>query len=356
MPNIAIGKGGIFMKKFLSMLAVAAMSAMMFAGCGGAAGTEGDAAQDSADTSGVAMETPVDIGIIQLMEHPALDASREGFVAALAEAGYTDGDKINIELQNAQGDQSNLKTISQKFVSDGKDLILAIATPAAQAIATETTDIPILVTAVTDPAESGLVEANDAPNCNISGTSDLTPVAEQIDLLTKILPDAKKITIMYCSGEQNSLIQADMAEEAAKALGLEVERKTVTSTNDVAQVTESVLGTCDAVYIPTDNVLASSMPLVTGITNPAGLPVIVGETGMVNGGGLASVAIDYNDLGKLTGKMAAQLIEGADIKTMPIQYAENPELVINETAAAELGITIPDDIKATATVANTTNE
>lgn len=344
------------MKKFLSMLAVATMSAMMFAGCGGAAGNEGEAGAESESSASTAMESPVDIGIIQLTEHPALDASREGFIAALAEAGYTDGDKINIELQNAQGDQSNLKTISQKFVSDGKDLILAIATPAAQSIATETKDIPILVTAVTDPAASALVESNDAPNCNVSGTSDLTPVKEQIDLLAKLLPDAKKVTIMYCSGEENSIIQADMAEEAAKALGLEVERKTVTSTNDVAQVTQSVVGSCDAVYIPTDNLLASSMPLVSSITNPAGLPVIVGETGMVNGGGLASVAIDYTDLGKLTGKMAVQLIEGADIKTMPIQYAENPELVINETAAAELGITIPDDIKAEATLTTTSNE
>ncbi len=345
------------MKKFLSMIAIAAMSAMMLAGCGGSAdqAADGDTADTQAEES-AAMETPVEIGIIQLTEHPALDASREGFIAALAEAGYTDGDKINIELQNAQGDQSNLKTISQKFVSDEKDLILAIATPSAQAIAAETSDIPILVTAVTDPAESGLVESNEVPNCNVSGTSDLTPVAEQIDLLTQILPDAKKITIMYCSGEQNSLIQADMAEEAAVAAGLEVERKTVTSTNDVAQVTESIIGTCDAIYIPTDNVLASSMPLVSSITNPAGLPVIVGESGMVGGGGLASVAIDYTDLGNLTGKMAAQLIEGADIKTMAIQYAENPELVINETAAAELGITIPDDIKAVATVANTSDE
>lgn len=341
------------MKKFLSMIAVCAMSAMVFSGCGSDnQGTQGGTEETPTENS-AAMDTPVDVGIIQLTEHPALDASREGFIEALAEAGYTDGDNINIETQNAQGDQSNLKTISQKFVSDGKDLILAIATPSAQAVATETKDIPILVTAVTDPAESGLVETNEVPNCNVSGTSDLTPVEDQIELLTKILPDAKKITIMYCSGEQNSLIQADMAEEAAKAAGLEVERKTVTSTNDVAQVTESIIGSCDAVYIPTDNVLASSMPLVSSITNPAGLPVIVGESGMVEGGGLASVAIDYTDLGKLTGKMAVQIIEGADIKTMPIQYAENPQLVINETAAAELGITIPDDVKASAEVVNT---
>lgn len=342
------------MKKFLSMIAVASMSVMMLAGCGSSASSTGEGTTNAeSSAAGTAMDTPVDIGIIQLTEHPALDASKEGFVAALAEAGYKDGDKVKVEFQNAQGDQSNLKTISQKFVSDGKDLILAIATPSAQAIATETKDIPILVTAVTDPAQSGLVDANDAPNCNVSGTSDLTPVNDQISLLTSLLPDAKKITIMYCSGEQNSLIQADMAEEAAKALGLEVERKTVTSTNDVAQVTQSVIGTCDAIYIPTDNVLASSMPLVTSITNPAGLPVIAGESGMVEGGALGSVAIDYTELGKLTGKMAVQIIEGADIKTMPIQYTEYPQLVINETAAAELGITIPDDIKSKAKVTNT---
>lgn len=342
------------MKKFFTMVAALAMSSIMLAGCGGDANqaTEGNTDNTQAE-SAQAMETPVDIGIIQLMEHQALDASREGFISALEEAGYTDGENINIEIQNAQGDQSNLKTISQKFVSDDKDLILAIATPAAQAIATETKDIPILVTSVTDPKESGLVDSNELPNCNVSGTSDLTPVKEQFDLLTKILPDAKKVTIMYCSGEQNSVIQADTAEAAAKALGLETERKTVTSTNDVAQVTESVIGTCDAVYIPTDNVFASSMPLVSSITNPAGLPVIVGEKGMAEGGGLASVAIDYTDLGHLTGEMAVEIIEGADIKTMPIRYTANPELVINETAAAELGITIPEDIKAEATIVQT---
>lgn len=335
------------MKKFLSLMTAALLAVGMLSGCSGSAEPK-DATDNSA-----AMETPVDIGIIQLTEHPALDATREGFVSALAEAGYTDGDNINIELQNAQNDQSNLKTIAQKFVSDGKDLVLAITTPAAQSMAAETTDIPILITAVTDPAESGLVESNELPNTNVSGTSDLTPIKEQIELLTQILPDAQKVTVMYCSGEDNSRIQAEMAQEAAEALGLTVELKTASSSNDIAQVTQSVIGTCDAIYIPTDNLFASNMPLVTGITNPEGLPVIVGETGMVEGGGLASVTIDYNELGKLTGKMAAQVIEGADISTMPIQYTENPELIVNEDVAAELGITIPDDIKANATIVKT---
>ncbi len=329
------------MKRFLSLMTAAVLSMTLLSGCGGSG-------EDAAKEDGQAMKTPVDIGIIQLTEHPALDAAREGFIQGLADAGYNDGDKVNIEVQNAQGDQSNLQTISQKFVSDGKDLILAIATPAAQAIAAETKDIPILVTAVTDPAAVGLCDSNEVPGGNLSGTSDLTPVEEQIDLLTEILPDAKKITVMYCSGEDNSAIQADMAEEAAKAKGLEVIRKTVTSSNDVAQVTESVIGTCDAVYIPTDNVLASSMPLVSSITNPAGLPVIVGEQGPLEGGGLASVTISYSDLGRTTAEMAVKIIEGADISTMPIGYSSNPQLMINTDTVSELGITIPADIEASA--------
>lgn len=345
------------MKKLLSLMSVFALTAAMLTGCGSAAGTDNGSTEGTssetaqlADTGGKTLE----VGIIQYTEHPALDASREGFIEALSDAGYVEGQNIEFDIQNAQADQSNLKTIAQKFVADKKDLVLAIATPAAQSIAAETKDIPILVTAVTDPAASDLVESNEAPNCNVSGTSDMNPVSEQIDLLKKIIPDAKKLAVVYCSGEQNSVIQADMAIEAAKGLGMTADTKTVTSTNDVAQVIESLVGNYDALYIPTDNVLASSMPLVSSIANPKGLPVIVGEKGMVEGGGLASIAINYTELGKTTGKMAAEIFGGADVKTMPIRYTENPELIINETAASELGITFPEDVKSTATVVNTT--
>ncbi len=334
-------------KRLLSLLTVTTMSLTMLVGCGGSSGGEG-----SANASG----ENVEIGVIQYTAHPALDAARDGFIEQLAELGYKDGENCTIDVKNAQSDQSNLKTIAQKFVNDNKDLVLAIATPAAQSMAAETKDIPILVTAVTDPAASDLVESNEVPNVNVSGTSDLTPVKEQIALLKKILPDAKKIGIMYCSGEQNSVIQADMAQEAAKENGLETDVLTVSNTNDVAQVTESAVGKFDALYIPTDNILASSMKLVSSISNPAGLPLFVGEQGMVEGGGLASVGINYNELGKLTGKMAADILSGADIKTMPIQYTENPELIINETAASELGITIPDDVKNEAKIVNTSSE
>lgn len=332
------------MKRFIhSLTAVLLMGTMAMTGCSGS----NTGSDQSASNTGKAAASgdSYNIGIIQLTEHPALDAAREGFVKGMADNGLVEGENVTIDVQNAQNDQSNLKTIAQKFVSDKKDLVLAIATPAAQSIAAETTDIPILVTAVTDPAESGLCSSNEAPGGNVSGTSDLTPIKEQIELLHQILPDADNVAIMYNSGEQNSVIQADMAEDAATQLGIKTERKTVTNTNDVAQVASSLVGKYDAVYVPTDNTLASSMPLLSSITNPAGLPLIVGEQGMIEGGGLASVAVNYTDLGEMTGKMAAEvLLEGKDISQMPIQYTENPELIVNPTAANELGIEIPADI------------
>lgn len=334
------------MKKFLSVILALTLSTIMLAGCGSASNSSSssEAETGSADTSG----KTYNIGVIQYTEHPALDAAREGFISALKDAGYVDGQNIKLDIQNAQADQSNLKTIAQKFVTDQKDLVLAIATPAAQSMAAETKDIPILVTAVTDPAEADLVESNDAPNTNVSGTSDMNPVSDQIALLQKLVPSAKKIALMYCSGEQNSVIQAEMAKEAAEKLGIESKEETVSNTNDVAQIAESLIGKYDAVYVPTDNVLASSMPLLSSVTNPKGLPIIVGEEGMVEGGGLASVAIDYTELGKLTGKMAVEVLGGKDIKTMPIQYTENPQLVVNKKVADEMGITIPEDISSTA--------
>lgn len=334
------------MKKFLSVILALTLSTIMLAGCGSASNSSAssEAETGSADTSG----KTYNIGVIQYTEHPALDAAREGFISALKDAGYVDGQNIKLDIQNAQADQSNLKTIAQKFVTDQKDLVLAIATPAAQSMAAETKDIPILVTAVTDPAEADLVESNDAPNTNVSGTSDMNPVSDQIALLQKLVPSAKKIALMYCSGEQNSVIQAEMAKEAAEKLGIESKEETVSNTNDVAQIAESLIGKYDAVYVPTDNVLASSMPLLSSVTNPKGLPIIVGEEGMVEGGGLASVAIDYTELGKLTGKMAVDVLGGKDIKTMPIQYTENPQLVVNKKVADEMGITIPEDISSTA--------
>lgn len=288
------------------------------------------------------------IGVNQLVEHAALDASYQGFVDALKEAGYVDGENLVIDYQVAQGDTANANTIATKLVNDNNDLILAIATPSGQAVANATKDIPVLVTAVTDPQGSGLVTSNEAPGGNVSGTSDLTPVKEQMDLLVQLLPETKKIALLYSSSESNSKIQAEMAEEAATALGLETVDATVSNTNEIQQVVESLIGKVDAIYAPTDNMIASAMPTVAQVANMNNIPVICGESGMVEAGGLATYGIDYYQLGLLTGKQAVKILEGtATTAEMPIEYlsADQCELTINEEVAEQLGIEIPAELK-----------
>jgi len=288
------------------------------------------------------------IGVNQLVTHAALDASYQGFVDALADAGYVDGENIKIDFQNAQGDQPTANTIAAKLVNDENDLILAIATPSALACANATKDIPILVTAVTDPAGSGLVASNDAPGGNVSGTSDLTPVDNQIELLTQLIPDAKHIAVLYCSSESNSKIQAEMAIAAAEAAGLTAEEATVSTSNDIQQVVQSLVGKVDAIYAPTDNVIAAGMATVAMVANDNGIPVICGEEGMVEEGGLATYGIDYYKLGRLTGEQAVKIIKGeAETATMPIGYLADDQyaLSINEEVAAKLGIETPDSLK-----------
>lgn len=287
------------------------------------------------------------IGVNQLVKHAALDASYEGFVDALAEAGYKDGEKIKIDYQNAQGDQATASTIATKLVNDNNDLILAIATPAAQAVANITKDIPILVTAVTDPAASGLVESNEAPGGNVSGTSDLTPVKKQMELLTQLVPDAVDVAVLYCSSESNSKIQAEIAIEEGTALGLNVFEATVSDSNEIQQVVQSLVGNVDAIYVPTDNIISDGMATVASVANGNEIPVIVGEEGMIDKGGLATYGIDYYKLGRLTGKQAVKIIEGkAETATMAIEYISDDEytLKINEDVVAQLGIVIPEEL------------
>lgn len=286
-----------------------------------------------------------DIGIIQYVEHPALDAARDGFIAALADNGFVDGDNITLDVQNAQADQSNLKTISQRFVNNKEDLILAIATPAAQAIASETTEIPVLGTAITDYEVAKLVASNEAPGGNISGTTDMNPVKEQIDLMVKLVPNVKNVGLLYTSSEDNSVLQADLVKAACEALGLNVVEATVTSSNDVQQVTQSLVGKIDALYIPTDNVLASSMPIVSEITTENKIPVICGEENMVLGGGLATLGINYYNLGYQTGEMAVKVLKGeAEPATMPIESQSDFTYAINGDVADAIGISVPADL------------
>ena len=305
-----------------------------------ASSEEGTEAASEAGGAGQTAEgTTYKIGILQLVQHTALDAANEGFIAALDEAGI----QYDLDSQNASGDQSACQTVASKFANDKKDLILAIATPAAQAVAGAVTDTPVLITAVTDPAESGLVDDNQKPGGNVTGTSDLTPVKEQIDLLKQILPDAKKVGILYCSAESNSEIQAQMAREAIEAAGMTSQDFTVSSSNEIQTVVQSMVGKVDAIYAPTDNTIAAGMTTVGMVAGDNNLPVICGESGMVDNGGLATYGIDYYQLGYMTGQQAVRILtEGASPADMPIEYlpVEKCELTVNEETAATLGIDV----------------
>ena len=287
-----------------------------------------------------------EIGVIQFVQHPALDAAYNGFVEALAEAGYVDGENINIEFQNASGEQANCQTIAANYVNAKKDLILAIATPAAAAAAMQTTEIPILITAVTDPVDAGLVESIEVPNTNVSGTSDLTPVSDQINLITKLLPEAESIAILYTSSEVNSVIQANLAKAAAADLGLDAFDATVSNSNEIQQVIQSLAGKVDAIYAPTDNLIANGMPTVSMVATEIGIPIICGEEGMVEQGGLIAYGINYHDLGRITGEQAARVLGGEDISKMSVEYLPEDLLstTINQAVVDALGIEIPADI------------
>ncbi len=319
-----------FAKGALGAATFAIVGGLGLAGCGDpAAEADGSAPSNSA----------FKIGVLQLTEHPALDAANKGFVAAVEAAGI--GAKVN--QRNAQNDQSACQTIAGTLVNEGCDLILAIATPAAQAVAGATSDIPIVCTAITDFAASGLVEDNEAPGGNVTGTSDMNPVADQIDLLHRLVPEAKKVGLLYCTAESNSKIQIDLAAEQLDALGMEGVEYTASSSNEVQQVVESMMGKVDAIYTPTDNTIASAMTVIASIANENKVPTVCGEVAHVEAGGLASVSINYEELGRRAGEMAVRILtEGADPAEMPIETmsVDECDLVYNQKTADELGIDV----------------
>lgn len=286
------------------------------------------------------------VGILQLVEHGSLDAAYEGFKEGLAEGGYTEGENLTLEYQNAQNSQDNLKSMSEKLVKNSPDLLLGIATPAAVSLANETTDIPIIVTAVTDLVEAKLADSNDAPGRNITGTSDMVPIDKQIQLLLSIVPDAKTIGIMYNAGEANSKIQADLAEQALKDAGVTVKVLTANTTNDVQQVTTSLAKDVDGIYVPTDNTFASAAAVVGEVAKETKTPIVAGSVDQVEDGALATFGIDYKSLGKQTGELAAKILDGdAEPATTAVETANKLELVINEEMASALGID-PESIVA----------
>lgn len=317
-------------KRVVVAAATALMAVGLLSGCG--------------SDNGSGADKTYKVGVIQLVEHPALDAANKGFVEGLASKGFKDN--VKIDQQNAQADQSNLNSIAQRFVSDKEDLVLAIATPSAQAMANATKDIPILGTAITDYVQAKLVNSNEKPGTNVSGTTDMNPVEKQVDLITRILPNAKKVGLIYSASEVNSQLQAARMKAHAKEKGLEVVEATVQNVNDIQQAAQNLVSQgVQAIYMPTDNVVASAMPNLVKITDEAKIPVFPGEDNIVKIGGLATYSVDYYQLGFQAGLMGAKILSGeAKVSDMPIESQKEFKLVINEDVAKRLAITIPADV------------
>ncbi|MGQ7595943.1 ABC transporter substrate binding protein [Streptococcus suis] len=284
-------------------------------------------------------EGAVKVGVLQYMEHESLTAAREGFVAELADNGYKEGDKLVLDYQNAQGDQANLQTISEQLI-DGNDLVLAIATPAAQSLATVSTETPILFTAVTDPISADLVESLEKPGGLFTGTSDQAPIDKQVELLGQAVPDAKTVGILYTTSERNSEVQVEQAEKLLKEAGYKVVLKGITSSNEVQDATTSLMKDVDAVFVPTDNTVAATMSMIGELSAEHKVPVIGGSTDMVDQGGLLTYGTNYEALGRQTAKMAIKIIEGEKVSEVPVEYPEAVNLHVNEEMAQKLGIDI----------------
>lgn len=323
-------------RKFMAPIAAVGAAVLALSGCAGGAGSDG--ATDAAGGGGESYR----IGISQLVQHPALDAAATGFKNAFEDEG------INVEWveQNANGEQPTAVTIAQGFASDSSiDLVLAIATPAAQAAATAIPDRPVLFTAVTDPVAADLVDSAEAPGGNVTGTNDLNPVADQIALIKEIVPNAKTVGVVYSSGEVNSEVQVKLAKEAADKNGLTIKEQSVTQVGEVPTALEA-LGQVDAIYVPTDNLIVSGIDSVMQYSTSKQIPVFSGDTGPVEeNGAVATLGLDYEKLGYQTGQMAIRILrDGEKPESMPVEQLTEFELVVNKKGAADVGIELPQAV------------
>ncbi len=285
------------------------------------------------------------IGILQFIEHDCLDEARIGFIDGLKELGYENGKNIDLDYKNASGEQSNCILMANQLVNDNKNLILAIATPAAQAVANLTDSVPTLITSVTNPVESNLVKSNEKPGRNITGTSDLVPVSKQISLVKQIVPHAKRVAILYSSSEINSKYQADIAIKECEKLNLIPIIYTVSQSNEIQQIVESMKGKADIIYVPTDNLVVSNMPLVYETSVSFGIPIICSEVNSVKNGAVGTYGIDYEELGKLTAKQAVDILENKDIpQNMPIKCLNENKLLLNKNSIEKLNLKVPDEL------------
>ena len=281
------------------------------------------------------------IGISQFITHQSLDATREGFVDELAKQGYVEGKNIEIDLQNAQGEQRNLKTISQQL-AESSDVVLAIATPSAQSLANTTQTTPVIFSAVTDPVSAKLVESREHPGGNVTGTSDQSSdaISTQINLIKKVLPKAKTIGILYTQSEPNSVVQKDEAKRLLEEKGFTVVEKTILDSNNVKAAAESLMAEVDMVFVPTDNIISSTMETVKQVSIKHKVPVFGGSTEMVAVGGLYNYGTNYEELGRQTARMLVRILKGEKPENIAVELPEKLELHTNQEMADALGIDI----------------
>ena len=323
-------------KKIIGSVLAALMVGASFIGCGTEAGS---------GTSSTESEKLKNIGIVQFVQHDALDSANKGFIDALKEKGYEEGKNIKIDQQNAQGEQTNAQTICKQFVDGKKDLIFAIATQSAQAAYNSTKDIPIVFTAVTDPVKAEIAKDWKSSGTNATGTSDKVPVEEQVKLMKKLIPSIKTVGVVYNTSETNSVIQVEELKSACEKEGLSVKEVGVTNVNEINQNLASALNDIDVLYTPTDNTVASAYSLVGKLCLDANKPIIGAEEAVVSKGGLATIGIDYYKLGKEAGDKAVEILEGKKPSDIEITTLSEMSFTINTDVAAKLGITIPEDIQ-----------
>ena len=324
------------MKKWMKMTATMMVAAMALTACGGSEAPADEAASGETYT----------VGIIQQLEHPALDAATQGFQDKLTE--LLGEENVVFDYQNAQGEQTNCTTIATKFVSNDVDLIMANATTALQSAAAATGDIPIVGTSVTDYVTAGVVDSNEAPGKNVTGASDLAPIDEQIAMLLDLVPDVQKVGIVYCSAEPNSIYQSKLAQAELDKANVAWAEYTAADSNEVQSVVTKAVSECDVLYVPTDNTMANNTEIIKNVAVPAGVPVIAGEEGICSGCGVATLSISYYDLGVKAAEMAYDiLVNGANPAEMPIEYVSdgitekyNPEIV------EALGMAVPEGMVA----------
>lgn len=321
-------------RKSLAAFGMLAVGSLALSACSNGGG-------DAASTEGAASGDSFKVGVIQLVQHPALDAATAGFEQAFTDAGID----VEFDVQVANGEQSTAATIAAGFAGDPDiDLVLAVATPAAQSAATAITNVPVLFTAVTDPVAADLVASAEEPGGNVTGTTDLNPVADQIDLITQLDPSVESVGVVYSSGEVNSQVQVDLAQEKADELGLELKTATVTNVGEVPTALDS-LGDVDSIYVPTDNTVVSGIDTVLTYAADHQVPVVSGDTGPVESGAVATLGLDYTKLGVQTGEMAIRILQdGEDPATMSVEEQTEFDLVVNPAGAEAVGLEIPQEL------------